>query len=75
MSRRCSRPGCAEPATATLAYDYSAGVVWLDDLTDEHHPHDYDLCGHHATSLSVPIGWSLRDQRRGTQGHLRVVAG
>ena len=43
-TRLCSRPGCAEPATATLTYQYDRGSVWLDPLLAERDPHDYDLC-------------------------------
>ena len=48
MTRHCSRVGCAEPATATLAFEYGAGQAWLADLTRERDPHNYDLCEQHA---------------------------
>jgi hypothetical protein len=38
--------------------------VWLEDLTAERDPHDYDLCDRHAARLSVPNGWHLEDRRR-----------
>jgi hypothetical protein len=61
--------GCAEPASTTLAFEYSRGVAWLRDLDRERDPHCYDLCEQHANRVSVPSGWSLEDQRR-----LRLVA-
>lgn len=63
MIRQCSRPGCAEPATATLSYQYGPAVVWLDELAAERNPHGYDLCPRHTTNLSVPRGWQLDDRR------------
>jgi hypothetical protein len=63
MQRHCARPGCASPAITTLAYDYAAGTVWIDHLSDESHPMTHDLCGAHADSLSVPLGWVLQDRR------------
>ncbi len=63
MTRQCSRTGCAEPATTTLAYQYARAQVWLDDLTPERDPHRYDLCERHTGTLSVPNGWRLEDRR------------
>lgn len=63
MARLCSRPGCAEPAVATLGYDYGEATVWLVDVTPEAHPATYDLCMRHADGLSVPLNWELRDRR------------
>ncbi len=63
MQRRCARPGCGGQATATLAYDYAQGVVWLEHLSDDSHPMTHDLCSRHADTLSVPRGWVLQDAR------------
>ena len=65
MARQCSRTGCAAPASATLQYQYARSLVWLEDLTLERDPHDYDLCDRHAARLSVPNGWRLDDRRAG----------
>ncbi len=64
MPRICSRPGCAETATATFAYDLVALRVWLGDLVEDRRPFGHDLCDTHADRLSVPKGWALTDQRR-----------
>lgn len=61
--RLCSRPACAEPATATLSYDYAGRTVWLDDLEPERPPSTYDLCPRHADRLGVPMGWRREDRR------------
>jgi len=61
--RQCSRTGCAEAATATLAYDYRQSRVWLEQLYEESDPHRYDLCERHANRLAVPSGWVLEDLR------------
>ncbi|MBS1849129.1 MAG: DUF3499 family protein [Actinobacteria bacterium] len=63
MQRHCARPGCTRSATATLTYDYAAGCVWIDRLTDEAHPMTHDLCSRHADTLGVPRGWLLQDRR------------
>jgi hypothetical protein len=47
----------------TLTYEYRASQVWLDDLSAERDPHDYDLCHRHAEQLRVPLGWHLLDRR------------
>ena len=63
MSRHCARPGCNQPAIATLTYDYGNRVAWIDRLSAEDHPMTHDLCERHASSLSVPKGWRLEDRR------------
>jgi Protein of unknown function (DUF3499) len=63
VNRQCSRPGCAEAAVATLTYQYSRSLAWLDDLSYERDPHAYDLCRRHASRLAVPHGWRLDDRR------------
>ena len=50
-------------AVVTLTYEYRRSQVWLDHLTDDRDPHDYDLCRRHADDLSVPLGWHLTDRR------------
>lgn len=63
MNRQCSRTGCAQPASATLTYQYGRAIVWLDDLSPSRDPHHYDLCERHTDRLSVPNGWRLEDRR------------
>jgi hypothetical protein len=73
MTRSCARPGCREPACATLAYDYAGRTVELEALADEAHPSTYDVCRRHADTLVVPRGWRLLDTRHGMAalaGHL-----
>jgi hypothetical protein len=55
----------------TLSYQYGRAQVWLDDLSVERDPHDYDLCDRHAGRLTVPQGWQMRDRRAGA---LRLIA-
>jgi len=47
----------------TLSYEYRSSQVWLDTLSAERDPHDYDLCRRHAEALTVPVGWQLIDRR------------
>jgi hypothetical protein len=74
MSRQCDRPTCAQPARATLTYNYDDGTVWLDGLSDAEHPMSYDLCDQHAGGLRVPRGWRLDDRRRGPSEQLELAA-
>lgn len=57
--RTCSSPGCAEPAVATLTYDYTEATAVLGPLAVEANPHAYDLCQRHADRFSVPQGWQV----------------
>jgi hypothetical protein len=59
VSRLCDRPSCAQPARATLTYNYADRTVWLETLSDDDHPMIYDLCDLHAAGLRVPRGWEL----------------
>lgn len=62
VSASCSRPGCRQAPTATLTYNYEAGLATIDHLASPH-PMQYDLCDTHAARLSVPKGWGLVDLR------------
>ncbi len=63
MTRTCARPGCGQPATATLAYQYATSTVWLAPWRPSADPSTYDLCRRHSSSLTVPRGWHLQDER------------
>jgi hypothetical protein len=62
-ARLCSRPGCAQPATATLVFQYAIRTLWLEDL-GEANPHTIDMCTMHADRLNPPRGWTGEDRRR-----------
>lgn len=62
-SRRCSRPGCPTPATATLTFRYDQQHASLVPLVDDGGPETYDLCGDHADRTHPPYGWTLEDDR------------
>lgn len=59
------RPGCGEPATALLTYDYGERVVWLDraDKPGELNGSAWPMCTTHADGLRVPVGWRCEDRR------------
>jgi hypothetical protein len=61
---------CSQPAVATLTYQYGHSHVWIDELSDEREPHSYDLCEHHARTLSAPEGWRLDDRRHASTSTL-----
>lgn len=63
MPRRCRRPTCHWPATASLSYRYATSQVWLLDLTPAPDPSLYDLCATHADATTVPRGWERVDER------------
>lgn len=71
--RQCSRTGCSDAAAVTLSYHYDTSQVWIDHLWPERDPHRYDLCDRHAARLSVPVGWSIDDRRRGRHATLIAV--
>jgi hypothetical protein len=60
----CSKPGCANPGTALLGYDYAAKQAYVDDPPQgEPSPHSYVLCTACAGKLNPPRGWDLIDRR------------
>lgn len=61
--RTCVRAGCRWPAAASLSFRYATRQVWLGDLLEERDPNAWDLCPHHAETLSVMRGWQLTDER------------
>lgn len=58
-ARRCSKTGCARPASATLTYVYADSTAVLGPLAAYAEPHCYDLCDRHSTSLTAPVGWEV----------------
>ena len=44
---------------ATLTYVYVDSTAVLGPLAARNEPHGYDLCQHHAQSLSAPRGWEV----------------
>ena len=62
VGRRCSRVGCAMPATMTLTYIYSDSTAVIGPLATYSEPHAYDLCAFHAERLTVPHGWNVLKQ-------------
>ena len=60
----CSKPGCANPGTALLGYDYASKQAYVDDPPPgEPSPHVYVLCTPCAERLNPPRGWDLIDRR------------
>lgn len=65
-SSRCARPGCGQPATALLRYDYATATVWLDVVVDDPRATTLGMCAVHADTLRVPLGWTCEDRRDST---------
>lgn len=57
--RVCTKPSCPRAAVATLTYDYHDSTAVLGPLSTSLQPHTYDLCDHHAETLTVPRGWQV----------------
>ncbi len=62
MRRSCERPTCSFPATASVLIELDHQRAELVDLADPPLGHHH-LCGRHAASTSVPLGWTLVDSR------------
>jgi hypothetical protein len=63
--RLCARPGCGEPAVATLRFQPTQRAAWLIDVVQTVAHTERDLCARHATALVLPRGWELYDGRAG----------
>ena len=61
--RTCSHSGCRWPAVATLGFDYSSKLAWLEELQARPEPATYDLCSVHAERFGPPRGWRVEDRR------------
>ncbi|MGI9124315.1 MAG: DUF3499 domain-containing protein [Mycobacterium sp.] len=59
VPRRCSRPGCAHYAVATLTYVYADSTAVVGPLATVREPHTWDLCLGHASRITAPRGWEL----------------
>ena len=59
VPRRCSRPGCAHFAVATLTYVYADSTAVVGPLATAREPHSWDLCIGHASRITAPRGWDL----------------
>ncbi len=57
--RRCCRPGCPNPAVATLTYVYSDSTAVVGPLATVAEPHSWDLCEAHGSRITAPKGWEL----------------
>ncbi|MGK2348331.1 DUF3499 domain-containing protein [Actinomyces sp. W5033] len=57
--RRCRRPGCENPAVATLTSVYADSTIVIGPLATERQPEAYDLCARHVESFTAPRGWQV----------------
>ena len=62
MRRPCARPTCSFPATASVLIEIDHLRAELVDLAEPALGHHH-LCGRHAASTTVPLGWTLVDSR------------
>ncbi|WP_182346050.1 DUF3499 domain-containing protein [Tomitella gaofuii] len=59
MLRKCCRPGCNNPAVATLTFVYSDSTAVVGPLATSEEPHSWDLCEAHAVRITAPRNWDL----------------
>ena len=57
--RSCRRPGCENPAVATLTSVYADSTIVIGPLATERQPEAYDLCSKHVESFTAPRGWQV----------------
>ncbi|ARD42220.1 DUF3499 domain-containing protein [Actinomyces gaoshouyii] len=57
--RSCRRPGCENPAVATLTSVYADSTIVIGPLSTERRPEAYDLCTKHVESFTAPRGWQI----------------
>lgn len=55
----CYRPGCGQPAVATMTYNYQEATAVVGPLSPSPVKGAFDLCQTHATAVTVPHGWQL----------------
>jgi hypothetical protein len=54
----------------TLTYVYADSTAILAPLSSYVEPHSYDLCELHAEKLTVPKGWSFKENYLGIQPNI-----
>ncbi len=59
----CGRVGCGEPAATVLLMAPQDTQAWLVGLDHVSAREGVALCPDHADRISVPLGWSLTDDR------------
>ncbi|MBM3828152.1 MAG: DUF3499 family protein [Actinobacteria bacterium] len=62
--RSCTRNACREVPHVTLVFHYPSSTIWVDQLSDERQPNEYEFCVTHWQRFQPPSGWSLDDRRR-----------
>lgn len=62
--RSCQKPRCDGVAAATVALRYGPKEVLVTSLRAESDRRLLELCDGHASRLTAPVGWRLRDERR-----------
>ena len=63
MYAECARQSCAQQATVLLAFDPRGARAWLRDLVEANPAMGLMLCPEHAETTTVPMSWSLIDER------------
>lgn len=63
VARACQRNDCPAPARAGVELDHPGQVATLVDLPRERDPRRMELCADHAATMTVPRGWTRRDER------------
>lgn len=72
--RICAKMRCGAEPVVTVSLAYAAREVIVADLVPERDPNLLDLCRDHVARLTPPVGWTVRDDRRGEVSRLAVSA-
>jgi hypothetical protein len=74
VATTCDRMGCSAPATVVFGADPPRMIVVMQlvDPTTLGDLRPGILCAEHADRMTVPIGWTLDDQRESTLRLFRV---
>lgn len=72
--RICAKMRCGAEPVVTVSLAYAAREVIVADLAPERDRNLLDLCRDHAARLTPPVGWTVRDDRRGEVARLAVSA-
>jgi uncharacterized protein DUF3499 len=61
--RTCAKMRCGSEAVATISLQYEDREVVVAALTPERDPSLLELCREHVDRMTVPVGWTRRDEQ------------
>ncbi len=61
--RTCAKMRCGSEAVATISLHYDDREVIVAALATERDPNLLELCREHVDRMTLPVGWTSRDER------------